>query len=279
MKVFEEAERNQVTFRSFSVVEELGGKSELPVVGDEAWVLWDDLASRMAVDRDGVPVLYHLPKFLLESDVDKYNAPCIEVGKNLKNNKEDEDKSTFVISAGEISGCIEFSHAETQENGPPTVSSSLDDGIEPLKSLVDETDFLSQRINSMIFFINQIFYDGLERLREIINKCSDTQELAEEDPILMEGRTIAFNQKTPLRFEDGDFAYGWTALVSLGTFTEGGYVKIPRLGLRVRFLPGDVLIFRGTLLEHEMEPWSGGQKICLKHFTKENLWNYANIEL
>ncbi len=142
-----------------------------------------------------------------------------------------------------------------------------------------ETEFLSQRVNNLLSLVDPTFYEGLERLRKVINQFPNVRAFTAVDPILMEGRSIAFNQKTPLHANIGDFEPGWTVLVSLGSFSEGGYVRIPRLGLRVRFLPGDVLVLRGAFLEYEVGVWSGGRRICLEHFTRDSLWKYAKVEL
>ncbi len=142
-----------------------------------------------------------------------------------------------------------------------------------------ETEFLSQRVNNLINSVDPTFHEGLERLRNAIKHFPNVRAFAEIDPILMEGRYLNFNQRTSLHATPGDFEAGWNVLISLGSFTEGGYVRIPRLGLRVRFLPGDVLVLRGVFLEHEVEVWSGGQRICLEHYTQGDLWKYANIEL
>jgi len=133
----------------------------LAMVDDSAWTVWDDVTSRAALDRDGIPILYHFPISLLKLDVVQFTKSCL--------------------------------------------------------SAVEEISLT--------------------------------------------------------------FEAGWTVLVSLGSFSEGGYVKIPRLGLRVRFLPEDVLVLRGVFLECEVEVWSGGQRISLEHFSRDSLWKYVNVEL
>ncbi len=84
-----------------------------------------------------------------------------------------------------------------------------------------DTEFLSRRINNLLFLIDLTFYDGLEHLREIINAYPNVEAFAEFDPILIEGRTITFNEKTPLHAEVEDFEPGWRVLISLGSFSEG----------------------------------------------------------
>ncbi|KLO12653.1 hypothetical protein SCHPADRAFT_890618 [Schizopora paradoxa] len=60
-----------------SVGAELDAISESFVDGDEVWVLQNDFASRMTADRDGIPALYYLPKFLSQSDVARESALCL----------------------------------------------------------------------------------------------------------------------------------------------------------------------------------------------------------
>ncbi len=120
----------------------------------------------------------------------------------------------------------------------PFTSASLCNGFTPLTAFMTETEFLSQRVNNLINSVDPTFHEGLERLRNAIKHIPNVRAFADIDPILMEGRYLNFNQSTSLHATPGDFEAGWNVLISLGSFTEGGYVRIPRLGLRGAFLTG-----------------------------------------
>jgi hypothetical protein len=89
----------------------------------------------------------------------------------------------------------------------------------------------------------------------------------------MEGRAIMFNRQTPLHPDRLDPFTSWAIMIALGDFQNGGDLYVPRLKLRIRFLPGDMIAIRGRILPHEVEAWSGGQRVSIAHFTHQSLWD------
>ncbi|RPB23438.1 hypothetical protein L211DRAFT_268831 [Terfezia boudieri ATCC MYA-4762] len=53
-----------------------------------------------------------------------------------------------------------------------------------------------------------------------------------------------------------DYADGWVIMCCWGDFVDANLV-IPALNLRFAFKPGDVVIFRSTLLGHYIMPFEG----------------------
>jgi hypothetical protein len=70
---------------------------------------------------------------------------------------------------------------------------------------------------------------------------------------------------------------GYAGLYAAGDFKTGGHVFFPRLRLRVRLLPGDFILIRGRVLEHEIEAFDGGQRISIPHFTHTSLWRDCGL--
>ena len=96
------------------------------------------------------------------------------------------------------------------------------------------------------------------------------------DPLLLEGREILFNRKSGLHNDQSDPHLAWAILLALGNF-KGGYIRVPALGLRARLEPGDAIFIRGRVLKHEIEAWSGGQRISIPHFTHTSVWRAAGM--
>jgi hypothetical protein len=61
----------------------------------------------------------------------------------------------------------------------------------------------------------------------------------------MEGRAIMYNRQTP-----------------------GGDLYIPRLKLRIRYLPGDMVVLRGRILPHEVRAWGAANFNCSLYSSK-----------
>lgn len=132
---------------------------------------------------------------------------------------------------------------------------------------------LSLLVNTILEKIDKNQFEALKSLHTKI--CQDKpafKALSSIDPLLMEGRAIMFNRKTPLHIDQLDPPCAWATMITFVNFTEGGECYIERLRLRMRYLPGDAIIIRGRILAHEVEKWGPGQRISIAHFTHTSLW-------
>jgi hypothetical protein len=139
-------------------------------------------------------------------------------------------------------------------------------------------DILSHGVNTILSHIDPQQYSALCRLHEAV--CEDSplvKALSAIDPLKMEGRAIMFNRMTPEHADRQDPFTSWATMVTFGRFSVGGSLYIRRLRLRIRYLPGDVVVIRGRLLAHEVEEWGPGQRISIAHFTHESLWQHYKI--
>lgn len=140
-------------------------------------------------------------------------------------------------------------------------------------NLVKSMNPLSHRINEVIRGLDPSFHEKLLKLREQTNKHEAFMDaFSKIDCLLLEGREFLFNRLSGLHTDSQDPQLGWAVLFALGDFT-GGHVGLPHLGLRVRLQPGDMILLRGRVVQHEIEPWEGGQRIGVPHFTHTSLWN------
>jgi len=131
----------------------------------------------------------------------------------------------------------------------------------------------------MLREIDPVQHHAMEQLQEACHrKYPHTQAIGAIDPILYEGRAIMFNRQTPKHVDRLDPLRSWAALLVLGAF-QGGTMYIERLQLRLRYLPGDMIFIRGAILPHEVEAFSGGQRISIAHFTHQSLWKEFNMEI
>lgn len=132
-------------------------------------------------------------------------------------------------------------------------------------------------MNAYLQNIDPKQFQCLIQLRQAGNdKYPHMEALGSIDPLLMEGRAIIFNRQTERHPDEDDPLPAWAGLVILGSFTEG-FLSIPVLNLRVRYIPGDVVWIRGRILEHEVTAWVGGQRVCIAHFTHTSFFREMGI--
>lgn len=164
---------------------------------------------------------------------------------------------------------------------PPTIGKDyIQSGSQFTKTTTAAAEMksLSLLVNTVLEKIDKNQYDALQTLHsKICSRYPFVEALHSIDPLLMEGRAIMFNRRTPLHTDRLDPLHSWATMVTFGKFTKGGECYIPRLKLRIRYLPGDAIIIRGRILPHEVEEWGPGQRISIAHFTHTALWESENM--
>jgi hypothetical protein len=145
--------------------------------------------------------------------------------------------------------------------------------------LYREFDLLLKKINETISLVDPSFFSALSQLSEVSKaKHSSLAIWASIDPLLMEGRELLFNHRSGRHRDSQDPPLAYAGLYVAGNFTSGGSLYFRQLNLQVRLLPGDFVLLRGRVLEHEIESWEGGQRIGIPHFTHTSLWRDCQLD-
>lgn len=145
---------------------------------------------------------------------------------------------------------------------------------------LSEFGILTSRLNMVLELLDKGAADQYETLRAVsMDKMEYLRCINALDPSYWSGRVILFNRQTPLHRDTRNPPAEWTPLHAAGSFTNGGSLFIHELNLRLRYLPGDLILLRGCVLSHSVEPWSGGQRISAAYFTHECFWKYFGQHL
>jgi hypothetical protein len=143
--------------------------------------------------------------------------------------------------------------------------------------LIPELRLLSTRLNTILKCVDPEHYDAAVRRRDKLHIlfpfCKALDSL---DNLIFEGREFLFNRETEDHLDGGDPKTGWAILFSLGEHTGGEFV-VPGLNLECNFSPGTLIMVRGRVLRHHVKPFADGQRICIAHFTHEDLWHTAGF--
>ena len=136
---------------------------------------------------------------------------------------------------------------------------------------------ISEPINVALRAIDPDQHYALQALNTHLKRdCAYMEALDQVDPLLLLGRVILFNRKTPVHRDGRDPPTGWAVIVAAGQF-NGGALHIPALKLRLRLEPGDAVMLKGHVLEHEVDDWDNGQRISFAHFTHQSVWDFCNM--
>ncbi|TFK64804.1 hypothetical protein BDN72DRAFT_774126 [Pluteus cervinus] len=187
--------------------------------------------------------------------------------------------SSYVAENDEKVGCLKLvkvwhaiGHTVSDSVRVKIVTESADQ-VKYAANVVKAANHLSHMINRALELIDEDQYKALMDLQQrCVEKYAHVEALNAIDPLVYEGRAIMFNRQTPAHVDKQDPKRSWATMITLGDFTAGGNLRIERLNLTIRYLPRDVVILRGRLLQHEVQAWSGGRRISIAHFTHESLW-------
>ncbi|KAF8576319.1 hypothetical protein K439DRAFT_1367617 [Ramaria rubella] len=148
-------------------------------------------------------------------------------------------------------------------------------------ALLKDLSGLSQAIHLVFEIVDPPQHTAHEQLlKTISDQYPAIKVLVDLDPkMVWQARSIMYNRQTPLHRDSKDPIGGWEALLALGKFTGGGFFFIPRLNLKIRYGPGDLILLRGGLLKHEVEAWENGQRVSIAYYTHKDTWVVAGLEV
>lgn len=147
-------------------------------------------------------------------------------------------------------------------------------GFGKMTKAIADMKLLSHAVNAVLKAIDLPQYEALVNLRSFCMKDHPfIKAMAAIDPLMNEGRAIMFNRQTPSHADRQDPLSSWATMITLGKFSTGGELCIPRLNLEIQYSPRDTIVLRGRILPHEVKRWGPGQRISIAHFTHSSLWN------
>ena len=104
-----------------------------------------------------------------------------------------------------------------------------------------------------------------------------TKAIACEWQSIYTGIQIISNRITP-RHRDSKGRPEWFDL--LASFCGAGskpHLLVEDLGLDLEYSSGTVVGLCGTVFEHEVQAWGGGDRVCYAHFMREAVWRRLDV--
>lgn len=135
---------------------------------------------------------------------------------------------------------------------------------------------LSLRVNVLAKTLDPKHHYDSEKLKEMLmSRYPGYRAISFMDDLVYDGREILWNVRSGLHTDPQDPTFSYATLTIFGKDFIGGHLYLPNLGLRIRMQPGDIVMFRGRVLRHVIEDWTGGQRISIPHFTHTSTWRMA----
>lgn len=269
------------------VAEKKAGRSRTWPKDPPKAVRWGANACHMAVDKDNIPLALHFPRFLGSTgNMFKYRLlrkfgkqMGVEIRKGADTNQRDSLAGyPYANDKSYLSGVIQLVASWTaigHSNDDPTPSRDVLKSATAFKlsmGCLRDLAFTGGAIDDLLSKIDPAAHATLHEARKRLKTANPAYEVITTlDKTYLHGRSLIFNRATRGHLDTRDPAEILTPILVVGKFVEGGELRIEKLGLTMSYLPGTLIIIRGSVLPHEVAVFSGGKRISIAHFVHNSL--------
>ncbi|EJD33404.1 hypothetical protein AURDEDRAFT_177513 [Auricularia subglabra TFB-10046 SS5] len=254
---------------------------------------WPSSGGHLAVDKDGLPLVVHVPNFVgpigrrrLYRGLRAFGREVgVKIRRGADAGKRDNIKGyPFYKKEGYINGIFQLVGAWTAighpDDEPVPASDVLRNGrlFRTSMNLLRELSFRSSILDHVLSKLDAAAYAVLHEGRaRLIAENAAYAAVTSLDPTYMHGRSISFNRATRNHEDVRDPPEAWTPILVLGKFKRGGKLIIQKLGLSMSYFPGTLIFVRGAVLPHEVDFFYGGQRISIAHFVHKAILRQVGI--
>ena len=114
----------------------------------------------------------------------------------------------------------------------------------------------------------ELFECGLQILRKL-RQLDDTRQISRKWQSVYTGIAIICNRLTPSHRDSKGRLEWYDTLVSYSGCGTAPRLLIKDVGLDLEYSSGTVVSLCGTALEHEVQEWGVGDRVCYAHFMRE----------
>ena len=110
-----------------------------------------------------------------------------------------------------------------------------------------------------------------------------SQELAQELPFPIPswpsaytGMDLIVNRTTPVHCDTGGAHSFYDLLLSLGD-NVGAMLCLTDIHAQLDYSPGTAVFLTGSILEHSVPTWEGGERVAIAHYSKDGILDRKGI--
>ncbi|KAF8523824.1 hypothetical protein JB92DRAFT_3109802 [Gautieria morchelliformis] len=237
---------------------------------------WDRAQPRMAVAANGVAMAALTTKLMeyghhneIKYKPDAGSDSRYPLGAFIRRDRQDEISGFKILCSGW--------HANGHPHEEPEASSRTVLTQHTSCNLLMELSELMSTNNAILGKLDPDAHRMLTELRAAANQIGGSRSTLSVDSSLYPCHALLYNCQTPEYLDEKDHPYMWATLHAFGTFTSGGEVEMPSLGLLIPFCPGDSIFIRGNVLPHKVRRWEGGQRISFTSFAHKSVLDAHSI--
>ncbi|KAF9442059.1 hypothetical protein P691DRAFT_648776, partial [Macrolepiota fuliginosa MF-IS2] len=233
------------------------------------------------VDKAGHILVWYLPQLLSDSqqkkliDATEHLNPILKGTVNGKTWRTDPtafvDDGTQTMQAGTQTfspGWFGIGHGTSL-----SIRKNIKHGV---GEWMDDTMGVEEYLNLVTSITHPELYQAGKQALGKLQQMKDTQEFAEKWTSIYSGLSVITNRETE-EHRDRHGSYEWyDQLVSVGSY-EAASFELPELGAKLDYKPGTVIQLCGNLLQHKVQAWGSGDRVCYAHFIRKDVFNHLHV--
>lgn len=132
-------------------------------------------------------------------------------------------------------------------------------------------------LNLTISLIHPDLYKmGLSMLRQL-RQLETTKDLARAWQSVYTGIAIICNRMTPSHRDSKGRAEWYDLLLNYSGTGGNPRLLLKDLGMDLEYSSGTIVAFCGSILEHEVQSWGIGDRVCYAHFMRESVRKHLDV--
>lgn len=167
---------------------------------------------------------------------------------------------------------LQISQSDPAKNNtkPIVVSSVLQSGVADdfLKAMF-RTEQIVNGINSLI--APELYNAGQSTLQKLAGLPEPIPSHVHTWPSVASGIAVVINRSTKIHKDYNGINSCYDLLMTAGEYTDC-HLDVEDLNMKVEYLPGGIVAICGKVLGHAVNNWSGGNRICIAHYFRRNVF-------
>jgi hypothetical protein len=136
-----------------------------------------------------------------------------------------------------------------------------------------------QIMNAINFLIAPELYGaGQETLQGLAMLPEPIPSSVRKWPSVASGLAIVVNRTTRMHKDVNGMNACYDLLMTAGEY-DNCYLELEDLNMKLRYLPGSVVALCGRIFEHGVNDWTGGNRVCISHYFRKNVFNRMKTKI
>lgn len=136
---------------------------------------------------------------------------------------------------------------------------------------------VEEYVNAVLALTHPSLYDNAEQAMCQLRTISSHPEITSDWTSVFTGIAVITNRTTPSHTDHGGRPSWYDTLLNLGTFSKAT-LDLPDLGAQFSYPPGTIINICGNILEHRVNSWGKGDRVCYAHFMRKKVLRRLKVD-